>query len=116
MKKAPLNPIHCSAKHLPQSLSSPSVYSGGYIANSLAVMNEAIHQVFDLNSLLMSLLAAWIAKWKPNEKKTFGYHRAGKGDIYTERRPWERFTRSFHIGVATQPHTFVVSNHHVLFM
>ncbi|XP_078376959.1 proton-coupled zinc antiporter SLC30A8-like [Oculina patagonica] len=49
---------------------------GGYAANSLAIMNDALHQFFDLNSLLMSLVATWIARWKPNEKKSFGYYRA----------------------------------------
>ena len=47
------------------------------MANSLAVVNEALHHVLDLNSLLTSLLAAWIASWNPNDKKTFGYYRAG---------------------------------------
>ncbi|EDO48857.1 predicted protein, partial [Nematostella vectensis] len=50
--------------------------TGGVIANSLAVMNDALHQLFDLNSLLASLLAAWIAGWKPNSQKTYGYFRA----------------------------------------
>lgn len=54
-----------------------TLFSGGFVANSLAVMNDALHQFFDLNSLLMSLVATWIARWKPNEKKTFGYYRAG---------------------------------------
>lgn len=49
---------------------------GGFLANSLAVMNDAIHQFFDLNSLLLSLIASWIARWKPNDNKTFGYYRA----------------------------------------
>lgn len=52
--------------------------TGGYFSNSLAIINEALHQLFDLSSLLMSLVAAWIARWRPNEKKTFGYFRAGK--------------------------------------
>lgn len=51
--------------------------AGGALANSLAVMNDAIHQFFDLNSLLLSLAASWIAGWKPNDNKTFGYYRAG---------------------------------------
>lgn len=50
--------------------------TGGLLANSLAVINDALHQIFDLSSLLMSLVASWIARWKPNEKKTFGYYRA----------------------------------------
>ena len=58
-----------------------SYLSGGFVANSLAIMNDALHQFFDLNSLLMSLVASWIARWKPNEKKTFGYYRAGKHDF-----------------------------------
>ncbi|XP_031557916.1 zinc transporter 8-like [Actinia tenebrosa] len=50
--------------------------TGGFIANSLAVLNDALHQIFDLNSLLMSLAAAWISSWKPNDRKTYGYFRA----------------------------------------
>jgi hypothetical protein len=53
------------------------IFLGGFIANSLAVLNDALHQIFDLNSLLMSLAAAWISSWKPNDKKTYGYFRAG---------------------------------------
>lgn len=53
-------------------------YTGGFIANSLAIINDALHQFFDLSSLVMSLVATWIARWKPNEKKSFGYYRAGK--------------------------------------
>ena len=59
------------------------VVVGGLLANSLAIINDALHQIFDLNSLLMSLGASWIARWKPNEKKTFGYYRAGKCFILT---------------------------------
>lgn len=61
----------------------PSFLSGGFLANSLAIINDALHQFFDLNTLLMSLVASWIARWKPNEKKTFGYYRAGKNDFIT---------------------------------
>jgi len=50
--------------------------TGGFIANSLAIINDALHQFFDLSSLVMSLVATWIARWKPNEKKSFGYYRA----------------------------------------
>ena len=53
-------------------------YTGGFIANSLAIINDALHQFFDLSSLVMSLVATWIARWKPNEKKSFGYYRAGR--------------------------------------
>jgi len=61
----------------------PSFLSGGFLANSLAIMNDALHQFFDLNTLLMSLIASWMARWTPNEKKTFGYYRAGKNDFLT---------------------------------
>ena len=63
--------------------------SGGFIANSLAIMNDAVHQFFDFNSLVMSLAASWIARWQPNEKKTFGYYRAGKYFILHWQMPWD---------------------------
>ncbi|MFT4554528.1 MAG: cobalt-zinc-cadmium efflux system protein [Chlamydiales bacterium] len=51
-------------------------FVGGWLANSLALMADAIHMLTDAGSILVSLFAFWIAQ-KPNTPSlTFGYRRA----------------------------------------
>ncbi len=49
---------------------------GGYMTNSLALMADALHMLMDLVALCLSLFALHISSLPPNEKKTYGYHRA----------------------------------------
>ena len=53
-------------------------YIGGYLAGSLAVMTDAAHMLSDFAAFLISLFALWVAKWRPDKRRTFGYYRAGK--------------------------------------
>lgn len=48
---------------------------GGYIANSLAIMTDALHMLTDLSSILLTLLALWLSEKSPNKRFTFGFHR-----------------------------------------
>uniref|UniRef100_A0A8C5M8S2 Probable proton-coupled zinc antiporter SLC30A4 n=1 Tax=Leptobrachium leishanense TaxID=445787 RepID=A0A8C5M8S2_9ANUR len=48
---------------------------GGYIANSLAIMTDALHMLTDLSSILLTLLALWLSEKSPNKRFTFGLHR-----------------------------------------
>lgn len=54
-----------------------SRYTGGYLANSLAIITDAAHMMSDLASLLTSILAIKIAAWPATKSHTFGFFRAG---------------------------------------
>jgi len=49
----------------------------GFLANSLALISDAGHNLADGLSLILSGYALWVAKKPSNARKTFGYHRAG---------------------------------------
>ncbi|CAK6432268.1 unnamed protein product [Pipistrellus nathusii] len=48
---------------------------GGYIANSLAVMTDALHMLTDLSAIILTLLALWLSSKSPTRRFTFGFHR-----------------------------------------
>ncbi|XP_029904250.1 putative proton-coupled zinc antiporter SLC30A4 [Myripristis murdjan] len=48
---------------------------GGYVANSLAIMTDALHMLTDLVGILVSLLALWLSAKPPTKRFTFGLHR-----------------------------------------
>ncbi|KAG8145053.1 putative Solute carrier family 30 member 4 protein [Naja naja] len=48
---------------------------GGYVANSLAVMTDALHMLTDLSSIILTLLALWLSGKAPTKMFTFGFHR-----------------------------------------
>ncbi|KAG8440521.1 hypothetical protein GDO86_006319 [Hymenochirus boettgeri] len=48
---------------------------GGYIANSLAIITDAIPMLTDLSSIILTLLALWLSAKSPNKRFTFGFHR-----------------------------------------
>ncbi|CAL8352948.1 unnamed protein product [Merluccius merluccius] len=50
-------------------------FVGGYVANSLAIMTDALHMLADLIGILVSLLALWLSAKPPTAKFTFGLHR-----------------------------------------
>ena len=49
----------------------------GYRANSLALMADAAHNFADALALSLSAYAVWVATKPADNKRTFGYHRAG---------------------------------------
>ena len=49
---------------------------GGYYANSLALMTDAVHVLTDIAALCLSLLTLWISGRPASGAKTFGYLRA----------------------------------------
>lgn len=49
---------------------------GGWIANSLALMTDAVHMMTDVGSLLLALFVAWITKRPARGRLTYGYYRA----------------------------------------
>ncbi|XP_039628776.1 zinc transporter 4 isoform X1 [Polypterus senegalus] len=48
---------------------------GGYVANSLAIMTDALHMLTDLIGIVVSLLALWLSGKPPTKRFTFGFHR-----------------------------------------
>lgn len=48
----------------------------GWIANSLALITDALHMFTDAGAILLSLFAFWISKRPPNNNLSYGYHRA----------------------------------------
>jgi cobalt-zinc-cadmium efflux system protein len=51
--------------------------AGGFFANSLALFSDAGHVITDLFALGLAWFAVAQTEKKPNERKTFGYHRVG---------------------------------------
>lgn len=49
----------------------------GYIANSLALLTDAVHNVTDVMALAITWYAFHLAEQPAHAKKTFGYHRVG---------------------------------------
>lgn len=51
-------------------------FVGGFLANSLALMSDALHMLTDSIALMLALFAFWIASRPSTPKMSFGYHRA----------------------------------------
>lgn len=49
---------------------------GALLADSLTLLADAAHMLTDSASLGLALLAAWLATRPPDQKRTYGYHRA----------------------------------------
>ncbi|MDA0177959.1 cation diffusion facilitator family transporter [Mesoflavibacter profundi] len=49
---------------------------GGFISGSLALLSDALHNLSDVISLIVSYVASKLAKRKASNNKTFGYKRA----------------------------------------
>jgi len=49
----------------------------GLVANSLALVGDALHNFTDTLALLLALVAVRVARRPANAAKTYGYHRAG---------------------------------------
>jgi zinc transporter 5/7 len=47
----------------------------GYWTNSLGLISDGFHMLFDCTALLIGLYASVISKWKPNQMFTYGYGR-----------------------------------------
>jgi cobalt-zinc-cadmium efflux system protein len=48
----------------------------GYVANSLALISDAVHNLSDVIALLLAWGGAWLAGRRPTETHTYGYRRA----------------------------------------
>lgn len=52
-------------------------FLAGYVGHSIALISDAIHNLTDVPSLMISWLAIRWALRPPTQEKTYGYHRAG---------------------------------------
>jgi cobalt-zinc-cadmium efflux system protein len=52
-------------------------FVGGYVGHSVALISDAIHNLSDMPTIVISLLAARWAERPADRDKTFGYRRAG---------------------------------------
>jgi cobalt-zinc-cadmium efflux system protein len=50
--------------------------AGGYLANSLALISDALHMFTDVGALLLGLIVLRVAKWPRTKNMTYGYDRA----------------------------------------
>jgi len=50
--------------------------AGGFIANSLALLSDALHMFTDVGALLLGIVVSFIARRPSNHKMSYGYHRA----------------------------------------
>ena len=48
----------------------------GLWSNSLGLISDAAHMLFDCSALLLGLAASYTARWRPDETFSFGYGRA----------------------------------------
>ena len=75
-----------------------TTYTGGYMANSLAIMTDASHLLTDVSSFLISIIALKMASRPISTKMTFGWHRAGPflflhAHVWTQMCKFNRRTR-----------------------
>lgn len=91
---------------------------GGFFANSLALISDALHMFSDVGSLLLGLIVIRISKKPPSVKKSFGYERAEiLGALASGVALWilmffliyEAFTRFFHPETVDGAVVFVIA-------
>lgn len=51
-------------------------FAGGFYANSLALLSDAVHMLTDIAALCLALLTLWISTRPASSAKTYGYLRA----------------------------------------
>jgi zinc transporter 5/7 len=47
----------------------------GFLSNSLGLISDSFHMLFDCTALFISLFASYISKMEANSKYTYGYSR-----------------------------------------
>ena len=52
-------------------------FAAGYAGHSMALVSDAVHNLTDVPTLVISWLATRWALRPPTHEKTYGYHRAG---------------------------------------
>ena len=50
-------------------------FVGGWISNSVAIMTDAAHMLSDVAGFFISIMSIHLARAKPTEKKSYGFHR-----------------------------------------
>jgi cobalt-zinc-cadmium efflux system protein len=52
-------------------------FAGGYLANSLALITDAVHNLSDVPAMGLSLFALYAARRPADARRTYGYQRSG---------------------------------------
>lgn len=60
-----------------QFMSHFLLLTGGYLADSLAIMTDAAHLLTDFASFMISLFSLWLASRPATKRMHWGYYRAG---------------------------------------
>lgn len=93
--------------------------AGGWIANSLALISDALHMFTDVGALLLSLIVSHIAKWPSTQSMSYGYHRAEiLGALVSSVSLWvlsgvlvyEAMMRILHPEIVEGPIVFVIAS------
>ena len=91
---------------------------GGWIANSLALISDALHMFTDAGAITLGLIVVRIAKWPKTAQMSFGYHRAEVlGALASALSLWglcgvliyESIMRFIHPPVVNGPLVFVIA-------
>ena len=74
--------IHTVSQKLTVSTVATILFVGvqlavGFAANSLALIGDALHNFTDGVALVLALVAVRLARRRPSDEKSYGYHRAG---------------------------------------
>jgi cobalt-zinc-cadmium efflux system protein len=91
---------------------------GGWIANSLALISDAMHLFTDVGALLLGMIVAKMSHWPATPRMSYGYHRAEiLGALVSAASLWalsgvliyESIRRFFHPEVVEGPIVFVIA-------
>jgi len=51
------------------------IYSYGVFSNSLSLISDGVHMLFDCSALVLGLVAAVVSQWKPTRIFSYGFGR-----------------------------------------
>lgn len=92
---------------------------GGWVANSLALISDAMHLFTDIGALLLGIIVARMARWPTTPTMSYGYHRAEiLGALVSAASLWalsgvliyESFHRFFQPEVVDGPVVFFIAS------
>ena len=52
-------------------------FAAGYVAGSLALISDAVHNLSDVPTMLLSLVALYVQRMPADPQRTYGYQRSG---------------------------------------
>ncbi len=52
-------------------------FAAGYLAGSLALISDAVHNLSDVPTIFLSLVALYVQRMPADPQRTYGYQRSG---------------------------------------